>query len=297
VSPSEAVEAFLAELGMERRLSAHTVAAYRRDLGALVGFLEREGVASLEAVDAYHIRRFAAECHRRGLGPRSIARRLSAVRSFYGFLLRRGSAATNPAVHVQAPKPSRRLPSTLDTDQMASLLKADPKEPLELRDAAILELFYSSGLRLSELTGLDVADIDLADLTVRVLGKGSKTRIVPVGRVAANAIREWLTVRGEMAGSDQRALFVGQRGTRLSPRSVQARMAAWARRRGMPVHVHPHMLRHSFASHLLESSGDLRAVQELLGHASLSTTQVYTHLDFQHLALIYDKAHPRARRR
>jgi integrase/recombinase XerC len=297
VSPSDAVEAFLAELGTERRLSAHTVAAYRRDLCVLLDFLEREGVASLSAADGHHVRRFAAECHRRGLGPRSIARRLSAVRSFYGFLQRRGLATTNPAVHVQAPKPSRRLPSTLDTDLMASLLKADPKEPLEVRDAAILELFYSSGLRLSELTGLDIADIDLDDLTVRVLGKGSKARIVPVGRVAADAIRGWLAVRGQLAAPGQLALFVGQRGTRLSPRSVQARMAAWARRRGMPVHVHPHMLRHSFASHLLESSGDLRAVQELLGHASLSTTQVYTHLDFQHLALIYDKAHPRARRR
>ena len=296
-SCSDSVEAFLAELGTERRLSAHTVKAYRRDLGALLGFLARESVASLADVDGYHIRRFAAECHRRGPRPRSIARRLSAVRSFYGFLLRRGLAKTNPAVHVQAPKPSRRLPSTLDTDQMASLLKADPKEPLEVRDAAILELFYSSGLRLSELTGLDVADVDLDDLTVRVLGKGSKARIVPVGRVAAIAVREWLAVRGELAAAGELALFVSQRGTRLSPRSVQVRLAEWARRRGMPVHVHPHMLRHSFASHLLESSGDLRAVQELLGHASLSTTQVYTHLDFQHLASIYDKAHPRARRR
>jgi len=297
VLPSEALEAFLAELGTERNLSAHTVAAYRRDLTGLLDFLRREGVGELASADAYHIRRFAAECHRRGLGPRTIARRLSAVRSFYGFLLRHGLAAANPAIHVQAPKPSRRLPATLDTDQMASLLKADPREPLQVRDAAILELFYSSGLRLSELTGLDVGDVDLDDLTVRVLGKGSKTRIVPVGRIAAAAIREWLPVRADMAAAGERALFVGRGGTRLGQRSVQARIELWGRRRGMPVRVHPHMLRHSFASHLLESSGDLRAVQELLGHASLSTTQIYTHLDFQHLAHIYDQTHPRARRR
>jgi integrase/recombinase XerC len=278
-------------------LSPHTVAAYRRDLEALLGFLGREGVAELSAVDAYHVRRFAAECHRRGLGPRSIARRLSAVRTFFASLLRAGLAADNPAVHVQAPKPPRRLPATLDADQMASLLKAEPADGLEARDAAILELFYSSGLRLSELTGLDIGDVDLDDRTVRVLGKGSKARIVPLGRIAEAALRRWLVVRGEAARAEERALFVSRRGTRLSPRSVQARIDAWARRRGMPVRVHPHMLRHSFASHLLESSGDLRAVQELLGHASLSTTQVYTHLDFQHLAHIYDKAHPRARKR
>jgi integrase/recombinase XerC len=219
------------------------------------------------------------------------------VRTFFASLLRAGLAAGNPAVHVQAPKPPRRLPATLDADQMATLLKAEPADALEARDAAILELFYSSGLRLSELTGLDIGDVDLDDRTVRVLGKGSKARIVPLGRVADAALRRWLVVRGEALRVEERALFVSRRGTRLSPRSVQARIDVWARRRGMPVRVHPHMLRHSFASHLLESSGDLRAVQELLGHASLSTTQVYTHLDFQHLAHIYDKAHPRARKR
>ena len=295
--PSDALAAFLAELATERRLSAHTVAAYRRDLEALLAFLAREGIDDLAAVDSYHVRRFAAECHRRGLGPRSIARRLSAVRTFYASLLRAGAAKTNPAIHVQAPKPSRRLPATLDTDQMASLLAPAPENALEIRDAAILELFYSSGLRLAELTGLDVDDVDLVDRVVRVVGKGSKTRVVPVGRVAVEALRRWLRVRGEHAPADEPALFVGRGGRRLSPRSVQARVEAWARRNGTPVRVHPHMLRHSFASHLLESSGDLRAVQELLGHSSLSTTQVYTHLDFQHLAHIYDRAHPRARRR
>ncbi len=297
MSPSDALQAFLAELGTERRLSTHTLAAYERDLRALLEYFVRDGVATLEAADVHHIRRFAAECHRRGLGPRSIARRLSAVRTFYGFLLRNGLAATNPAVHVQAPRPSRRLPATLDTDQMASMLKSAPESPLELRDAAILELFYSSGLRLSELTGLDLGDVDLTDLTVRVVGKGSKARVVPVGRVAAEALRTWLGVRDALARPDERALFIGRRGRRLGQRAVQLRVEAWARRHGVPVHVHPHMLRHSFASHLLESSGDLRAVQELLGHSSLSTTQVYTHLDFQHLAHIYDRTHPRARRR
>ncbi len=297
MQPSDALAAFLAELATERRLSAHTVAAYRRDLEALLEFLAREGIDDLAAVDSYHVRRFAAECHRRGLGPRSIARRLSAVRTFYASLLRAGRAKTNPAVHVQAPKPSRRLPATLDADQMASLLAPEPESALEIRDAAILELFYSSGLRLAELTGLDVGDVDFDDRVVRVVGKGSKARVVPVGRVAIQALRRWLRVRGEHASADEPALFVGRRGRRLSPRSVQARVEAWARRHGTPVRVHPHMLRHSFASHLLESSGDLRAVQELLGHSSLSTTQVYTHLDFQHLAHIYDRAHPRARRR
>lgn len=297
MSPSDALQAFLAELGTERRLSTHTLSAYERDVRALLEFFVRDGVETLAAADAYHIRRFAAECHRRGLGPRSIARRLSAVRTFYGYLLRRGLATTNPAVHVQAPRPSRRLPATLDTDQMASMLKAAPGSPLELRDAAILELLYSSGLRLSELTTLDLGDVDLADLTVRVVGKGSKARVIPVGRVAAEAIRAWLAVRDALARPEERALFIGRRGRRLGQRAVQLRVEAWARRRGVPVHVHPHMLRHSFASHLLESSGDLRAVQELLGHSSLSTTQVYTHLDFQHLAHIYDRTHPRARRR
>ena len=295
--PSEALTDFLRELDTERRLSVHTIAAYRRDLDALLDFCGREGVDSWAKLDSYHVRRFAAECHRRGSSPRSIARRLSAVRSFFGFLLRAGLAASNPAVHVQAPKASRRLPATLDADQMASLLKPGRDDPLALRDAALLELCYSSGLRLAELVRLDVDHVDLRDRTVRVVGKGNKTRIVPVGRVAVASLQTWLRVRGEIAARDEPAMFVSRRGRRLAARSVQARVDEWARRRGTPVRVHPHMLRHSFASHLLESSGDLRAVQELLGHSSISTTQVYTHLDFQHLAHVYDKAHPRARRR
>ena len=295
--PSEALASFLRELDTQRRLSPHTVAAYRRDLAAFLDFCGREGVDSWAQLDSYHVRRFAAECHRRGSSPRSIARRLSAARTFFGYLLRAGLVTSNPAVHVQAPKASRRLPATLDADQMASLLKPGADDPLALRDAALLELFYSSGLRLAELVRLDVDDVDLRDRTVRVVGKGAKTRIVPVGRVAVASLQTWLRVRGELAARDEPAMFVSRRGRRLAARSVQARVEEWARRSGAPVRVHPHMLRHSFASHLLESSGDLRAVQELLGHSSISTTQVYTHLDFQHLAHIYDKAHPRARRR
>jgi integrase/recombinase XerC len=222
---------------------------------------------------------------------------LSAVRTFLSFLVETGVLPSNAAVHVQAPKPPRRLPSTLDADQVASLLAVSEEDPLALRDRAILELFYSSGLRLAELVGLSLGDVDVADRTVRVLGKGSKARIVPVGRHALAALRDWLQVRPQLAPHGELALFVSRRGQRVSPRTVQTRVNEWAKRRGAPTGVHPHMLRHSFATHMLESSGDLRAVQEMLGHASLSTTQVYTHLDFQHLANVYDQAHPRARKR
>ena len=293
----------------ERRLSPHTLSAYRRDLQSLLGFARRHSVP-LEEIDSHGVRRFTAECHRRGLSPRSVARRLSAVRCFYAWLLRSRVIGSNPAVDIQPPKPRRRLPSTLDADQMASLLEPggddaaqpgdpgfDEGDPLMVRDRAILELFYSSGLRLAELAGLNLVDLDAGDRTVRVTGKGDKVRVVPVGAPALEALRAWLAVRQDIALPVETAVFVSRRGTRLARRSVQQRVKQWARRRGTPVGVHPHMLRHSFASHMLESSGDLRAVQELLGHASISTTQVYTHLDFQHLAQIYDKAHPRAKRR
>jgi integrase/recombinase XerC len=289
--------AFLQRLKTERRLSPHTVSAYQRDLNALLGFCERERFASFAALDSHAVRRFAAESHRRGLGARSVARRLSAVRTFLGYLVETHVLKANSAVHVQAPKPSRRLPATLDADQVASLLAISGDDPLTLRDRAILELFYSSGLRLAELVSLNLGDVDLGDRTVRVTGKGSKTRVVPVGRQALAAVSDWLQVRTERSAAGESALFVSRRGERLSPRSVQMRLGYWARRQGAPTGVHPHMLRHSFATHLLESSNDLRAVQEMLGHASLSTTQIYTHLDFQHLAKVYDQAHPRARRR
>jgi integrase/recombinase XerC len=289
--------AFLKRLATERRLSPHTVEAYEHDLRALLEFCEREQIATFKALDSFNVRRFAAESHRRGLGPRSVARRLSAVRTFLNYLIETGVVKSNAGVHVQAPKAPRRLPATLDADQVASLLAISGDDPLTVRDRAILELFYSSGLRLAELVGLSLGDIDAADRTVRVLGKGSKARVVPVGKQALAALKDWLAVRAELARPGELALFVGRRGERVSPRTVQKRVNEWAKRQGTPMGVHPHMLRHSFATHVLESSRNLRAVQELLGHASLSTTQIYTHLDFQHLASVYDQAHPRARKR
>ena len=294
---ADGVTRFLHGLRNERQLSPHTASAYQRDLAALVEFCKAQGLTAWSALDSQHVRSFAAQCHRRGLAPRSIQRRLSAVRSLCRFLIREGELAHEPAAGVQAPKARKRLPTTLDADTMARLLEFRSDERLGVRDKAIMELFYSSGLRLAELLGLDLTDLDLRDRTVRVMGKGRKARIVPVGRQAAAALTRWLQERAVLAAVDETAVFVGVNGRRLGPRIVQKRIASWARLQGLPEHVHPHMFRHSFASHLLESSGDLRAVQELLGHANIGTTQVYTHLDFQHLARIYDAAHPRARRK
>lgn len=290
------LKSYLRHLKDERRLSPHTLKAYARDLENFIGFYKREALTPA-TLDSYVIRRYAAECYRKGASPRSLARRLSAVRQFLGFLVHAEVLTANPAIHVQAPKPSRRLPATLDADQVASLLALEGDDSLTVRDGAILELLYSSGLRLAELVGLDLLDLDMRDRSVRVTGKGNNTRVLPVGRHALKALELWFTRRGKMARSGEQAVFVSQRGTRLAPRTVQLRLKYWAKRQGAKVHVHPHMLRHSFATHLLESSRDLRAVQELLGHASISTTQVYTHLDFQHLAQVYDQSHPRARRR
>jgi integrase/recombinase XerC len=288
---------FLQRLKTERRLSPHTISAYQRDLNALLGFCEREQVSSLAALESYHVRRFAAESHRRGLGARSVARRLSAVRTFLHYLVEIGVVKANAGVHVQAPKPPKHLPSTLDADQVASLLAISGDEPLDIRDRAILELFYSSGLRLAELVSLNLGDVDAADRMVRVVGKGAKERVVPVGKKALAALHDWLAVRPELARHGETAMFVSRNGDRISHRSVQARVNHWAKMQAVPTGVHPHMLRHSFATHVLESSKNLRAVQEMLGHASLSTTQIYTHLDFQHLASVYDQAHPRAKKR
>jgi integrase/recombinase XerC len=293
------VDGWLKSLAHERRLSAHTVAAYRRDLAAFLGWASREPIDSLRTLDTQHIRTFAAACHRTGLEPRSIQRRLSALRTFFRYLIRERVLTRDPTIDVRAPKGKRRLPEAIDVDRMARLLEPTTSvdDPLSRRDQAIVELFYSSGLRLAELVGLNLHDLDIADQTVRVTGKGSKTRIVPVGRKALEAYEAWLAVRGTLARPEETAVFVGRTGRRIGPRAVQLRVASLARRRGLDLHVHPHLFRHSFASHLLESSHDLRGVQELLGHADLSTTQVYTHLDFQHLARVYDAAHPRARRK
>ncbi len=284
-------------LATERRMSGHTGSSYARDLAALVRFCDARDVSEWRVLDGRQLQAFAAKSHAAGLAPRSIQRRLSAIRSFLRFLIREGVLRSNPAEDIHAPKSGRRLPQTLDPDQLARLLELPGRGPFVARDRAMMELFYSSGLRLAELVGLDLGDVDLKDRTVRVLGKGSKARIVPVGRLAAEALGKWQAERGAVAGVGTAALFVGRGGGRLGPRAVQARIAYWARRRGLPVHVHPHLFRHSFATHLLESSGDLRGVQELLGHSSISTTQIYTHLDFQHLARIYDATHPRARRK
>jgi integrase/recombinase XerC len=293
----EQIARFRQYLAKERRLSAHTDSNYARDLTALTRFCGQEGLADWPALEHAQVRLFAARSHAGGLAPRSVQRRLSAVRSFLNFLIRERVLTQNCAVDVRAPKGQRRLPVTLDADTMGRLLEIPGEDLRAVRDRALMELLYSSGLRLAELVGLNLPDLNRADRTVRVLGKGSKTRVVPVGRKALAALSEWLKVRRDLVRDGNAAVFVGSTGRRLGARAIQKRVGYWAVRQGLPMHVHPHLFRHSFASHLLESSGELRAVQELLGHADIATTQVYTHLDFQHLARIYDASHPRARRK
>ena len=346
--PDKWLDKFFTHLSDERRCSPHTLESYRQALNKLTAFCAQHAIDDWQALTSHQVRALAAAQHRTGLSARSIQHLLSVVRSFCDYLVREGVLPSNPAVGVRAPKSPRKLPKTLDVDQMGRLLEPDslsgvgralarhvglkpdlqsidivgaasvnglsglepqtdnPPQPnaasntaqiLQIRDLAILELMYSSGLRLSELTNLECTDLDLADAVVRVVGKGNKARIVPVGRYAIAALKHWLQHRATLASSNEATLFIGARGIRLTPRAVQLRVRQWAATHGSVGHVHPHMLRHSFASHLLESSGDLRAVQELLGHADLSTTQIYTHLDFQHLASVYDNAHPRAKKR
>ena len=280
-----------------RNLSAHTRENYARDLAVLKTFCEKQGLAGWATLDVHHVRAFVSQRHRQGLSPKSLQRLLASIRSFYVFLQGEGVAKKNPAEGVRAPKAAKRLPDTLDADQMARLLQIEGDDAETKRDRAIMELLYSSGLRLAELISVKLTDIQLGEGLVTVTGKGRKTRIVPVGSKALEAVRAWLKVRGELAKPDDQDLFVSVRGGPLSPRTVQARLKHWGRVQGVPQGVYPHLLRHSFASHVLESSGDLRAVQELLGHANISTTQIYTHLDFQHLAKTYDAAHPRARKK
>lgn len=292
---------FLHHLEIERRLSPHTLSNYRRDLLAVHGFLDQQLVATWARVDAHHLRAFVAAQHRAGLGGRSLQRRLSALRSFYRYLLREKRVAANPAVGLRAPKAPRRLPKALDADQVGRLLDRsgadEPSPALAQRDHAMMELLYSSGLRLAELVRLDLTDLDRNDGTVRVIGKGDKTRIVPVGRLARAALDAWLHTRNSLAAPHENALFISRRGRRITARAVQQRLRFQGMKQGLDTPLHPHLLRHSCASHLLESSGDLRAVQELLGHADIATTQIYTHLDFQHLAKVYDHAHPRAKKK
>ena len=288
---------FLEHLRDERRLSQHTLSNYARDLARIAGWCDEQQVNGWGRLQQQHIRNYLALRHRQGIGGRSLQRELSSLRSLFRYLLREGAADSNPVQGLRAPKAKRRLPATLDADQLGQMLDRPADDLLELRDLAAMELFYSSGLRLAELVSLDTDSIDLQDARLEVTGKGSKTRVVPVGRKAREAVSHWLRVRSGLAAPDEPALFVSKRGTRIHPRTVQARLQKWARVLGTGRNLHPHLLRHSFASHLLESSGDLRAVQELLGHADIGTTQIYTHLDFQHLARVYDDSHPRARKK
>lgn len=290
------VDEFLSALALQRRASPHTLSAYRRDLLRCEGLLPALDATSLAGLTPAQVRRLIGMLAREGLAGRSIARLLAALRAYYRPLLDAGCLPADPTACIAAPKGPRRLPATLDADHLARLLDFAGEDPLARRDRALFELLYSSGLRLAEVVALDRVDLDLADASARVTGKGNKTRIVPVGSRARDALADWLTLRATLA-ADCPALFVSRRGARLSPRTVQQRLRHWADRQGIDRRVYPHLLRHSCASHLLESSGDLRAVQELLGHASLATTQIYTHVDFQYLARVYDAAHPRARRK
>ncbi|MEM6773712.1 MAG: tyrosine recombinase XerC [Pseudomonadota bacterium] len=292
------IGAFLDQLVQVRRLSAHTVKAYRRDLGDFAQFCADARVKSAGEVREAHIRRWLAAAHRRGLAPSTQQRRLSALRALFTWVGREGGERRNPAAAVLAPRKKRRLPRTLEADELGALLSVSSDDPLTLRDLAMAELLYSSGLRLAELKSLNLSDLDLGQRLVVVTGKGRKTRSVPVGSAALSAIEAYLKLRPPAGNADgEQALFLSRRGLRISERSIQLRLQRLAQRVGLGRDLHPHMLRHSFASHLLESSGDLRAVQELLGHSDISTTQIYTHLDFQHLAKVYDSAHPRASRR
>jgi integrase/recombinase XerC len=288
---------YLEALEHQRRLSPATLENYAHALQLLLGLADQKSLASLEAAD---IRRFLAMLHAKGLAPRTLALTLSAWRGCFRWLVKHRGWRANPVLGIRAPKAARMLPKALSVEAAQRLLDAAPDDdPLLAQDRAMFELLYSSGLRLAELVALDLGDgrLDLREGEVTVTGKGAKSRTVPVGEKARQALQAWLTLRAQIAGAGEKALFVGARGRRIAPSVVGARLSAWARRRGLGQRVHPHMLRHSFASHMLQSSQDLRAVQELLGHSSISTTQIYTHLDFQALAKVYDAAHPRAKKR
>jgi integrase/recombinase XerC len=291
-----AISAFLDHAADEAGLSRATIDAYRRDLASLGEWCDKQEITDIESLAMADVRSFAASEHRRGLSPRSVQRRLSGLRRFFRYLRREGIIQGDPSQGVRAPKVRRKLPEVLDIDQVLALLDIPAEDELATRDRAMLELFYASGLRVSELAGLTWDRLDLTDGLVRVLGKGRRERVVPVGRHAIRALEQWRGIHAATAGVDQPRVFTSLKGRPLGVRAIQKRVAYWSQRQGLDQNVHPHQLRHSFASHILESSGDLRAVQELLGHANLTTTQIYTHLDFQHLAKVYDETHPRARK-
>ena len=288
------LESYLAYLTHERGLSPLTRENYARDIALL---FQHAGQTPLNEIQGHHVRRFVAQLHGSGQSGKSIARRLSSWRGFFDYLSRRHGFTNNPCNGIRAPKSPKSLPQALSPEQASRLVSIEGEDDLAVRDHAIFELFYSSGLRLAELAGLNVNGLDMMDATVTVTGKGSKTRIVPVGTQAQTALKVWLNLRVNLVKDDEQALFIGKQGRRLSHRAIQYRIKHWALLQGIAGEVHPHTLRHSFASHVLQSSGDLRAVQEMLGHANISTTQVYTHLDFQHLAKVYDAAHPRAKKK
>ncbi|SFU19794.1 tyrosine recombinase XerC subunit [Kosakonia arachidis] len=290
-----AVSKFLRYLGVERQLSPITLLNYQRQLDAIIALASETGLKSWQQCDAAMVRAIAVRSRRNGLGPASLALRLSALRSFFDWMVGQGELPANPAKGISSPKAPRHLPKNIDVDDVNRLLDIDLNDPLAVRDRAMLEVMYGAGLRLSELVNLDIKHLDLESGEVWVMGKGSKERRLPIGRSAVTWIEHWLDLRG-LFGAEEDALFLSKLGKRISARNVQKRFAEWGIRQGLHSHVNPHKLRHSFATHMLESSGDLRGVQELLGHANLSTTQIYTHLDFQHLASVYDAAHPRAKR-
>lgn len=293
---NQSLNDYLNYLRTIKRYSSATLTGYQHDIQGFLAYLDDQEIAECTQANIHHIRAYIASCHRKGLAESSMQRLLSSLRGFYRYLVKNSQAESNPATDVRAPKGAKKLPKVMDVDQVDRLLSGNATSPLEMRDHAMMELMYSSGLRLSELVNLDVVDLDLRAGQVKILGKGNKTRYLPVGQQAREALNSWLKLRESIAKSGEQAVFVNNRGSRLSQRAVQKRMSELAQRTQLGVHVHPHMLRHSFASHMLESSGDLRSVQELLGHANISTTQVYTQLDFQHLAKVYDQAHPRARK-
>ena len=295
-STQQLFQRYLRYLKDERRYSPATLDSYRRDLLQFIDFINAVNVTDCCEVDSLHVRNYAGSRRRRGISARSLHRSLSAIRGFYTFLQREELVENNPVADVSGPSVEKKLPNLLDVDEINRLLNEGPQNPLKLRDYAMMEIMYSSGLRLAEMVNLNLSDVDLSQGQVQVLGKGNKTRYLPVGANACKALNRWLEARINMVAEGELAVFINNRGNRLSPRAVQQRMAQMGKEQGLDKHVHPHMLRHSFASHLLESSGDLRAVQEMLGHADISTTQIYTHLDFQHLAQVYDKAHPRAKK-
>lgn len=288
------IDAFIDALAFERRASQHTCSAYRRDLTATAQFFADRAITRWLDVTTADVRALAAQRHRQGRAATGIARILASLRSFYRWLIRHGEATDNPATDVRAPKRGERLPETIDVDDLNTALDQAPGSDIEIRDHALIELFYSTGVRLAEAVQLDIHDIDRRAGQARVIGKGKRERLVPIGSRAGSALENWLRIRPGWCDADQPALFISARGQRMARSSVARRLTHWATRHGLPVHLHPHKLRHSFATHFLESSGDLRAVQDLLGHSQIATTQIYTHLDFAHLAAVYDQAHPRA---